>query len=114
MRRRRVLALLGFGTVALAVPPARAQQRSGVVRIHNGSNTTVTIISLQVDYRGLRNWQPIGDIPARGRRDFPGVPAGAVFGAKGVNGQPQWPPFKIVYPYGPIFEYRLFPEGRGG
>ena len=47
-------------------------------------------------------------IRANGVQEFPGVPPGAVFGAQASNGARQWPPFTIVYPYGPVFEYRLF------
>jgi len=94
---------------AIAVAwPAATQAQNGVVRIFNTAAIPVTIYSLQIDTFGYRQWKPIGQIPAHGVQEFPGVPAGAVFGAQASGGGRKWPPFTIVYAYGPIFEYRLF------
>ena len=108
--QRLAMSALGLAMLALAVTawPARSEAQSGVVRIYNSTVMPVTVYSLQVDYFGYRRWQPIGQIPPNGAQDFPGVPAGSVFGAQLVGSRRQWPPFTIVYPYGPIFEYRLF------
>jgi len=105
---RRAALLLTTLIALLALPGQLAGQQQGVVRIHNRTPQTVQILVQDVDAWGARQWHVIAEIPPSGWREFPGVPAGAWFGAR--SGARQWRPFRITYPPGvPLFQYTLLP-----
>jgi len=109
-----LVVLVGVSVVLSLCLPRTVSAQVGLVRIYNQSRMPAIIVVQNSDFAGYRKWQPIGRVAPGGYADFPGVPTGALFGAHAEGGERQWPPFRIVYPFGgsqrpPIFEYRLRP-----
>jgi hypothetical protein len=104
---KRVALAAGLAALLLASTPAWAAT-SGLVRVHNRTDSTVTVYVLNVDFFGNRSWRALGDVSPRALLDLPNVPTGTMVGVQ--TPKRQWPPRRVEFTGGrPIFEYIVTP-----
>jgi hypothetical protein len=80
--------------------------QSGLVRVHNRTDFTVSVYVLDVDFYGNRSWRRLGEVSPSSSLDLPNVPAGTTVGAQIPATKQQLRPARVEYASGrPIFEY---------
>ena len=105
MKRTALVAFVAL--LVLGAAPAQAAT-SGLVRVHNRTDSTVTVYVLNVDFFGNRSWRALREVAPRSLLDLPNVPAGTMVGVQ--TPKRQWPPTRVEFTSGrPIFEYIVTP-----